>query len=315
MPVLPELQPMLDSGLSIPVVRPTDDVPAARAALTSMLGEMIGGVVERGPELADVADHDVPVEGGSIRVRIYRPSDDSGLPVHAYLHGGGWWVLGLDAVDDRCRHLAAASGCAVASIEYRLAPEHRFPTGLEDAYTAVVWLVEHADELGLDPKSCSVGGDSSGGNLAVVVAMLARDRGGPELVFQIIEQPLLDLTLGSPSMTDFSDGYVFSRESVAAMVELYLADPADARNPLASPLFADRFEGLPPALVAVCEYDPMRDDGTRYAECLRDAGVDVRLVCSEGHVHGSTTFTLLLESAREYEAMVASTLAAAHRST
>jgi acetyl esterase len=237
---------------------------------------------------------------GEIAVRIYR--DDWSPPPRGALvvyHGGGWCLNSMDDSDVRCRTFAAHAGVVVVNVEYRLAPEHPFPTPLEDCYRALVWTVENAGRLGIDPTRIAVGGDSAGANLAAAVCLLARDRGGPAIRFQLLEIPGLDLTLTSPSVEHYPTGYILEVEEVRWCVRTYLAgrEPTD---PLASPLLAEDLSGLPPAYIAAAECDPLCDDGRRYAERLAAAGVPVTHREYAGQVHGSHALTALLPTARAW---------------
>ncbi|MDQ1477627.1 MAG: acetyl esterase [Actinomycetota bacterium] len=289
---------------------------ALRFGADGMHGEAAGDrseLAEAAPEVAGTTDHRVPVAGGEITVRIYTPFGSGPFPAHLHLHGGGFWVGMLEQSDTKCRETAQGAGCVVVAVGYRLAPKHKFPVALEDCFTALEWVVANAAELGIDVSRLSVGGVSAGANLATVVTVMARDRGGPPLVFQVLEVPVTDLTLSFPSMTEYGTGYVLTEEACARNARLYLADPDQATDPYASPYFADDLSGLPPALVVTAEFDPVRDEGEAYAQSLEAAGVAVTSVRMRGHVHGSMAFTNLLPSAREHRALVHASLRAAYR--
>src|SRR5690606_23077822 len=231
-------------------------IPAGRLAGT-LQARRFGRVVMRPGPPVPTREVMVPVEGGAIRVRLYEPP---GLPrprpLHVFLHGGGWCVGDLDQRDPRCRTIADGAGCTVASVDYRLAPENAYPAPLEDCYAALGWLVAHADELGVDQDRVSVGGESAGANLAAAVALLARDRGGPSLVFQWLDVPATDLTLSQPSIDRLGTGYGLTKDDMEAYISAYLRD-GDVTDPYASPLHAPDLSGLPPALVMTAEYDPL----------------------------------------------------------
>lgn len=258
-------------------------------------------VMPKGPEPASTTDVDVPVDGGRIRVRIHRPAGRGPHPLHVFIHGGGWAIGSLGERDPRCRQIVAGANCVVASVEYRLAPENAFPTPVEDCYAALLWLVEHAAEHGIDPERISVGGESAGGNLSAVVCLLARDRSGPTIRYQWLDVPATDLTKSQPSFTEVPDGYLLDAAGIDAYLDAYLLDPAQATDPLASPLFAETHAGLPQAWIMSCEFDKLRDDGIAYAEALRSAGVEVHHEILAGHVHPSFAFTRLVPSAADYE--------------
>ena len=255
----------------------------------------------------------MPVDGGEITVRIYTPFGQGPFPAHLYLHGGGFWLGRPDHFDSNCQATADGAGCVVVSVDYRLAPEHKFPTAPEDCYAALLWLVDHAAELDVDPTRVSVGGGSAGGNLTAVVALMARDRNGPELVFQLLEIPVTDLTGSQPSIVENGSGYMLTKEGMELCVEYYLADPADKTHPYASPLLADDLSGLPPALVMTAEFDPLRDEGEAYGRRLAEAGVPTSIRRWEGQFHGSIMMGKLIpDLSEEYRVMVVDALRAAY---
>jgi acetyl esterase len=219
------------------------------------------------------------------------------LPLVAYLHGGGWVVGTIEAFDPLCRALANASGAVIASIGYRLAPEHPFPAALEDARAAVRWLAANARELGADSDRMGIAGDSAGGNLATVTARRLREEGEPPLRFQALIYPAVDSGLNTPSYRENGDGFGLSPESMARYWELYL-DGADGRHPDASPLQADDLAGLPPAFVLTVRDDVLRDEGESYARALEAAGVPVTLRRYDGAVHGFFRWLAKAEIAR-----------------
>jgi acetyl esterase len=233
----------------------------------------------------EVRDATVPGPANDLPVRLYRPAGPGPLPTLAYFFGGGWTLGSVDTADGICRRLANATGCQVVTVGYRLAPEHPFPAAVHDCDAAVRWLAGHADEFGVDPGRLAVGGDSAGGNLAAAVTLLARDRGGPALAAQVLVYPNTDQRERDAPAGE-QDPLLFNRHSVAWYRGHYLPDPADAEHPLASPLLADDLTGLPPALVITAEYDPLREEGERYAERLRAAGVPVELARYDGMIHG-----------------------------
>jgi acetyl esterase len=224
------------------------------------------------PVVDAIEDHEVHVDGGSITARVYRPTGSGPRPAIVFLHGGAWWQAGGETnfllTDDYCKVFAGGLDAIVLNVDYRLAPEFPFPQQLEDSYAGVRWVVDHASELGVDPGRVSVMGVSSGGNQAAAVCLLARERGLP-IASQILHVPALDLTCSSPSMQADPN-----RAHFAEIVRLY-ATHEQLSNPLVSPLLAPSLEGLPPTLVVTGDYDVLRDDGTRYAQRLAEAGVPV----------------------------------------
>ncbi len=223
---------------------------------------------------------------GELPLRIYTPPGDDPFPVVAWIHGGGFWMGDeLEMWDGTCSRLALASGAIVASIGYRVAPEDPFPAAVEDSFAGLRFVADHAGEWGGDASRLAVMGGSAGGNLAAVMAQLARDEGGPALLYQVLIVPTV-VAEGDAmeSRRLFAKGY--GLDGVDRMIAAYLPEAADRRDPRASPLLAERFDGLPPALVATAEFDPLRDEGERYAERLSAAGVEVTLRRFDGTIHG-----------------------------
>jgi acetyl esterase/lipase len=249
-------------------------------------------------ELPRVEDRTIT---GGIKTRIYWPvSDPSDLPVVVFYHGGGWVIGDLDSHDATARAIAGGVGAVVVAVDYRLAPEHPYPAAVDDAFAALKWVSEHAAELGADPSRLAVAGDSAGGNLAAVVSQLARDAGGPPIKFQLLWYPATTLDSSLPSMTENADAPVLSTADTFAFLELYLkGHDADARPATLAPANAESLAGLPPAYIATAQYDPIRDDGVRYAELLRAAGVPVELHNAETLVHGYVSFGIAVPAAAE----------------
>lgn len=234
-----------------------------------------------------------------IPMRLVRPAgvpDEARLPLLVYFHGGGWVIGDLDTHDVLCRSLAAGAGCAVLSVDYRLAPEHPFPAAVDDCLAALRCAVNQADTLGIDPARVAVGGDSAGGNLAAVVCLAQRDAGGPMPVFQLLIYPATDMRAVAPSHTANGQGYLLTADSVAYYTGHYMgvADQADWR---ASPLLAAHLGGLPPALVLTAGFDPLRDEGRQYADALSAAGVPTQYVCFERQIHGFITMGRVIDEA------------------
>ena len=235
--------------------------------------------------VAAVADRLVPGPAGELPVRVYTPEGEPPFPIVVFFHGGGWVVGTLDSYDPLCRALAAAVPAVVVSVGYRLAPEHRWPAAAEDAYAATLWASRHAATLGGAQHRLAVAGDSAGGNLAAVVALGARDRGGPAIAFQLLVYPALDAAGDTGSWREYAEGFYLTAAGMRWYWDHYLGG-ADGAAPDASPLRAAFLGGLPPALVVTADHDVLRDEGEAYAARLREAGVaaDVRRV--EGVVHG-----------------------------
>ena len=262
------------------------------------------------------SEHDVTVEvaGGAIRARVYRPSDRTGLPIHVFLHGGGFWLGSIDEHVNQatCRSRCTDAGCVVVAVDYRLAPEHRFPVPVDDCYAGLRWAVEHAAEIGGDPANVSIGGVSAGATLAAAVTLLARERRGPRLRLQLLEVPPLDLTLDGMRASGVGDGFGITVDEMALCRDLYLQSPGQARLALASPLHASDLTGLPPARIMTAQFDPLRGDGEQYAHQLGNAGVPVSHSCQPGAVHGSLSLTGTWEPARTWQDDLLSSLREAH---
>lgn len=249
------------------------------------------------PEPVDeVRDEQVAGPAGPLAIRVYRPSADGPLPVLIYLYGGGWTLGNLETCDAICRRLANSAPCVVVSASYRLAPEDPFPAAVHDCFAAVRQIAARAREFGGDPARVTVGGDSAGGNLAAVVALLARDEGGPSLAGQLLVYPNTDSLAETESMAQNTDTAFFNPLSVAWYRSHYLAEPEDAADPLVSPLRAEDLSGLPPALVITAEYDPLRDEGEQYAKRLADSGVPTRLSRYDGMIHGFFAMSGVLDA-------------------
>jgi acetyl esterase len=302
----PEIQPLVDLMEAAPgPAAHLIPIEQSRAAHDAETAEMSGP----GPDVAEVREVELPGPGGPLAVRVFRPAGEGPLPLVAYLHGGGWAIGSLDGFDPVCRALANASGAVVASIDYRLAPEHPFPAAPDDARAAVRWLAEHAGELGADGGRMAIAGDSAGGNLAAVTARRLRDEGGPPLRFQALIYPVCDSGLNTPSYRECSEGFGLSALGMKRYWDLYL-DGADGRHPDASPLQADDLAGLPPAFVLTVGMDVLRDEGEAYARALEAAGVPVTLRRYDGAVHGFFRWIAKTRLSREAVAEVGAALKA-----
>jgi len=278
-----ETQPLVDL-MNAATGPPAHLVPIAQArAAHERETEVLSGA---GQPVAEVRDLELPGPGGPIRVRVFRPEGEGSLGLVVYLHGGGWTIGSLDGFDPLCRALANASGAILASVDYRLAPEHPFPAAADDALAATRWLVAHAGELGADPARVAIGGDSAGGNLATVVARRLRDRGeDPALRLQALVYPVTDSAINTPSYRELSEGFGLSALTMKRYWDLYL-DGADGRDPDASPLQAEDLRGMPAAFVHTVQDDVLRDEGEAYARALEAAGVPVTLSRYDGVIHG-----------------------------
>jgi len=251
------------------------------------------------PDLARVEESTVLGPAGVIPVRLYAPEATGPHPVLVYFHGGGWVFGDLDTHDAMCRIVAAATPCLVVSVDYRLAPEHRFPAGLEDCVAVTSWLAEHAADIGGIATRLAVGGDSAGGNLAAAVAQRLKAESGPPLAFQWLIYPATDFTADNASLKDNGAGYLLTAEAIRWTMAQYLPDPSKASDPYASPGLAADLAGLPPALVQTAGFDPLRDEGKAYADRLAAAGVPTDYIQYDGMVHGFMRMGKLVDRAHD----------------
>jgi len=309
MPLDPQARAVLDQ---IPVLNDATVLalspPVLRQAMAAM--PAAAGPVE---SVARVENRRLPGPAGEIPVRIYAPSEQRGLPALVYFHGGGFVIGDLETHDGTCRSLANAIGCIVVSVDYRLAPEHKVPAGPEDCYAATRWVAEKGGEIGVDTSRVAIGGDSAGGNLTAVVALMARDRGGPALCHQLLIYPVANHDFETESYRENKEGYLLSREMMRWFWNHYLARPEDGEHPYASPLRAASLAGLPPAHVITAEYDPLRDEGEALAAKLARDGVPTTQVRYDGMFHGFFAMTQALDAARRALAEAASAVRAAVR--
>lgn len=295
MPVDPQVQAMLDQAAALD--QPPLHLLSPQEARAAMIATFVDPTAV--PEtVARVEDRTIAGPAGEIPVRVYAPASDAALPILVYFHGSGFVVCNLDTHDGVCRSLANGAACIVVSVDYRLAPEHPFPAAVDDCYAATVWVAAHAAELGGDPNRVAVGGDSAGGNLATVVARLARDQHGPNLVYQLLIYPVAEQPGLTPSYEQNANGYDLTREGMIWFWNHYLPDRATWTDPRAAPLRATDLSKLPPALVLTAEYDVLRDEGELYAQRLQEAGVPVRLIRYEGMIHGFVNRAGTIDRAR-----------------
>jgi acetyl esterase len=281
MPVDPQIQELLDLRAALPPMH-TLSVADARKQFAA---RDVPGL--RIPDIAAVRQQDIAGPGGPLTLRIYTPLGTGPFPLMVFFHGSGFVVCNLDTHDAMCRNLAAGAGCVVVSVDYRLAPEHKFPAGPNDCLEATRWAAAHASDLGADAERLVVAGDSAGGNLAAVTALRIRDEGGPPLAAQLLIYPVTDHhTAAWPSYVQNAEGYGLTRKGMEWFWGHYLADPQDGAHPHASPFHAASLAGLPPALVITAQYDPLRDEAEAYGERLRQAGVPVEIRRWNGMNHG-----------------------------
>jgi acetyl esterase len=249
------------------------------------------------PRAPEIAEARLLVFNNLIAVRCYRPVLNEVLPALVFFHGGGWTIGDLDTHDVVCRQLALGARCAVFSVDYRLAPEHPFPAAVEDCFSATRFVFDHAEKIKIDPNRIAVGGDSAGGNLAAVVALMARDKSGPPLVYQLLIYPATDQRCELPSHERNGEGYLLTKEGIRFFCGGYLPDEKDRTDWRASPLLAASHAHLPPALVLTAGYDPLVDEGRAYAERLAKAGVAVSYREYSDMVHGFVLFGGVVDAA------------------
>ncbi|PKV95515.1 MULTISPECIES: alpha/beta hydrolase [Amycolatopsis] len=292
------------------------DFPAFRAKEAAQAAALAQQLAQPGPPIKERREVTIPVDGGTVDLVIHRPIADTRLPAHLYLHGGGW--IGGSAknpfIDILGQERAAGAGCVVIAVDYRKAPEHKYPTELNDCYAALLWTAEHAEEIGIRPDLITVGGGSAGANLAAALTLKVRDEGGPRIAFQLLEVPCVDLTGSLPSHRSNGTGYGLTTADITRLLDYYLPSPEEINAPYVSPLLAPDLSGLPPAHIMSAEYDPLRDDGEAYAQRLNDAGVPATFTLGRGHIHISPPFTKTMASARAWRDEAVAVLRQAHRS-
>lgn len=296
MPLDPVARALLDqiAASSVPSleVLPVAEARAVFEAMSRNRGDKLA--------LARVEDRRIPGPAAEIPVRIYTPEGQTPLPVLVFYHGGGWVIGSLESHDGLCRALARAVPAVVVSVDYRLAPEHPFPAGMEDSYAALCWVAENAAALGGDPERIAIGGDSAGGNLSAAVTLLSRDQGGPKIAHQLLIYPATDLRGDTVSARENGAGYFLTREIMAWFARHYTTS-AQRQLPHASPLLAADHRGLPPATVITAEFDPLRDEGEAYGERLRESGVPVESMRYDGMIHGFMTMPIFRQAGEAIE--------------
>ncbi|MFI6055773.1 alpha/beta hydrolase [Streptomyces violascens] len=289
---------------------PESQTVSENRALVSSLVALAGS-----PEpVSNVHDTMAAAKGVEVPIRIYAPvgvSRSGPLPVTVFFHGGGWVLGDLDSQDHIARVMANRSGTIVVSVDYRLAPEHRFPAAIEDAYTALTWVAANASSFDGDGQNIAVFGESAGGNLAAALVQEAQRRGGPRIALQVLAYPAVDRFDDSPSMYENMAGPLLTRSWLEWFWGLYLTTPDEGADPRVSPASTDDLTGLPPAVIVTAEHDPLRDQGDRYAQRLADAGVPVRHLPVRGATHAFFSFTGSVQLARDVLNQLGDTVAAA----
>ena len=318
--VAPEIRSLLDWGRAVDDRYASLALPELRHVLKRESDEWMrrrGTVVET---VAGVTDLSVLVTGGSISIRVFVPDREGPHPAFLHFHGGGFVFGTVDSLvnNAKCAHICRSACCVVVTVDYRLAPEFRFPTAPEDFYAALLWTVENAEELDLDPRRIAVGGESAGGNLAAAVALMARDRNGPSLALQVLEVPVTDIGPDSadhPSVVLFAEGYGLDRADMQTFADAYLSDPSEGSDPYASPLLANNLAGVAPAHVLTAELDILRDSGEAYARRLQSAGVSTTLHRFADQTHASSVLWQTWAPARAWMDDVVAALRSALHAT
>jgi acetyl esterase len=284
---------------------PIENLPLAEARQTVREGsKLTGGEPE---PLAHIESLSIPGPAGPVPIRVYAAGNGGSRPCLVYFHGGGYVLCDLDTHDTICRAIAKQSGAVVVAVDYRLAPEHKFPAALDDCLAATLWVCANTERLGVDARRIAVGGDSAGGNLATVVAMKCRDAGGPALALQVLVYPVTNCSaFDTASHQEFAEDHYLTRSAIDFFMAQYFASPGDAERPDASPLLASDLRHLPPALIITGECDPLRDEGEAYAKRLEEAGVSVTCTRYAGMFHPFFSMPGVLSDARTAIQQVAS---------
>jgi len=269
------------------------------------VGSEVAGQLEA---VGQIEGREIEGPDGAIGIRIYRPVDSTAQGAVVYYHGGGWVGGDLDTHDALCRALANTASCMVVAVDYRLAPEHKYPAAAEDAYAAFTWVCEHSDELGIDSQKIAVCGDSAGGNLAAVVSLMARDRKHLLPKVQVLIYPITNFDFDTFSYAEYAEGYGLTTAGMKWFWQHYSPDESEAVEPYASPLNTDEFSGVSPAVVILAEYDVLRSEGEQYAARLQAANVSTVLKCYPGVIHGFVSRVNLFDAAREAVSQIAESL-------
>ncbi|GAB4184937.1 MAG: alpha/beta hydrolase [Simkaniaceae bacterium] len=293
MPIHPKLQEIIDQT-NASHLPPQSEIPIEKARESFYKLRLLAGDPQ---PVAKILNQAIPGPSGNILTRIYYPNEEENQPVLVYFHPGGFVKGDIESHDIICRDICNAAECAVMSVNYRLAPENKFPAQMEDGYAALNYLQSNAREIHCDKNRIAVGGESSGANLAAVLTHFVKEKGGPQIIFQVLIYPQTDYTRQFPSHKEFAKGYLLEEESLIWYANQYLPESADPRNPKISPLWAEDFSNLPPAFIITAEYDPLRDEGEAYAQKLKEAGIKVIHHRYEGMTHGFFQMGGILDAA------------------
>ncbi len=310
MPLDPQIKAILDQAASSGAPPLNTLTPhKARLAFRAMLESF----TDTPPMVAKCEDHAIPGPEGEIGLRIYTPEGKGPFPALMFFHGGGWVLGDLDTHDALCRALTREARCVTVSVDYRLAPEHKFPAAAEDCYAASQWAARNRTAIGASSAPLAVSGDSAGGNLAAALCLMARDRGDLRIGYQLLMYPALDASLKTGSMSEFAEGYLLTRADMVWFWNHYLRTEEDRSNPYACPVAATDLRGLPPATVITAEYDPLRDEGETYAKRLREAQVRVVARRYDGMTHGFMSMAPFVDKGRKAIEEAAANLRAAFK--
>jgi acetyl esterase len=310
MPLDPQIKTIVDQAASAGAPPLSSMSPEAPR---NVFRTMFAGFIGAPAPLAKSEDRAIAGPGGDIAVRIYTPEGKGPFPVLMFFHGGGWVLGDLETHDGLCRGLSREARCITVSVDYRLAPENKFPAAAEDCYAATQWVAANGKEFNANPAHLALGGDSAGGNLAAAVSLMARDRGQLHLCYQLLMYPAFDPSISSRSQTEFAQGYLLTRADMQWFWSQYLRDERDRVNPYASPMMAKDLTGLPAAMVITAQYDPLRDEGEAYATRLEEAGVKVLSMRYEGVTHGFISMASLVDKGRQALESAAAHLRAAFK--
>ena len=294
MPLDPQVEGLLNqmAELGAPPLhqQSVEEARATSEGMVALAGEKA--------EVGSVRDIKIPVDDAEIAARVYTPEGEGPHPAVVFFHGGGWVICSLDTHDNLARDICRAADAVVVSVDYRMAPEYRYPTAVHDSFAATKWVADNAASLNIDATRLALCGDSAGGNLSAVVSQMARDSGGPAIKFTALIYPAVDMTAKGGSMDDNATGYFLDIDSMDWFMNQYL-DEADKAEAKASPLLHADLSGLPACFIATCEYDPLRDQGEAYGDALRANGVHVVTKRYDGLIHAAANMTGVLDGGRQ----------------
>ncbi len=295
MELAPELRKFLDAGAALGLPEAWEaTLEVIRANRYRFL--QISGSAR---DIYSITNRFIPGPTGDLPIRIYRPSAEKNLPAMVYFHGGGWVLNFVDIYDSTLSAFAEEIGCVVIAVNYQKAPEHPFPTPMDDCYATLQWVEENANDLGIDSKRIGIGGDSAGANLSSGVALRARDENGPSIVYQLLIYPCNGLDFDTPSYQEFATGYGLSRQGMQWFWGKYLSTEKDKTNPYAVPMVSKNFKGLPPAIVITAGFDPLKDDGIKYDALLKAAGVPTIYKDYPTMIHGFFNLSTVTKTTAE----------------